>query len=139
MRGHALRVSWFGGKLMARELKTAWGQISISDDVIAAIAGMAAHESYGLIGMASRTFTDGIAELLGMENISKGVEVKVDGEEVRINLFVIVEYGTKVTEVAKNVVEKVRYVVEAMTGLKVADVKITVQGVRVNSVGKDKR
>lgn len=124
---------------MARELKTELGQISISDDVIAAIAGIAAHESYGLVGMASRTFTDGIAELLGMENVSKGVEVKVDGEEVKINLFVIVEYGTKVTEVAKNVVEKVRYVVEAMTALKVADVRITVQGVRVGGDRKDKR
>lgn len=124
---------------MARELKTELGQITISDDVIAAISGMAAHESYGLVGMASRTFTDGIAELLGLENISKGVEVKVDGEIVRINLFVIVEYGTRVTEVAKNVIEKVKYVVEAMTGLTVAEVKITVQGVRVGNGGKEKR
>ena len=58
---------------MARELSTELGQITISDDVIAAIAGMAAHESYGLVGMASRTFTDGIAELLGLENISKEI------------------------------------------------------------------
>ncbi|HQJ24458.1 MAG TPA: Asp23/Gls24 family envelope stress response protein [Bacillota bacterium] len=124
---------------MARELSTELGQITISDDVIAAIAGMAAHESYGLVGMASRTFTDGIAELLGLENISKGVEVKIDGEHVRINLFVIVEYGTRVTEVAKNVIDKVKYVVEAMTGLNVAEVKITVQGVRVGNGGKEKR
>ena len=89
--------------------------------------------------MASRTFTDGIAELLGLENISKGVEVKIDGEHVRINLFVIVEYGTRVTEVAKNVIDKVKYVVEAMTGLNVAEVKITVQGVRVGNGGKEKR
>ena len=124
---------------MARELSTELGQITISDDVIAAIADMAAHESYGLVGMASRTFTDGIAELLGLENISKGVEVKIDGEHVRINLFVIVEYGTRVTEVAKNVIDKVKYVVEAMTGLNVAEVKITVQGVRVGNGGKEKR
>ncbi|HOA15001.1 MAG TPA: Asp23/Gls24 family envelope stress response protein [Bacillota bacterium] len=124
---------------MARELKTALGQITISDDVIAAISGMAAHESYGLVGMASRTLTDGIADLLGIENISKGVEVKIDGDQVKINLFVIVEYGTRVTEVAKNVIDKVKYVVEAMTGLSVSEVKITVQGVRVGNGGKEKR
>jgi len=124
---------------MARELKTALGQITISDDVIAAISGMAAHESYGLVGMASRTLTDGIADLLGIENISKGVEVKIDGEQVKINLFVVVEYGTRVTEVAKNVIDKVKYVVEAMTGLGVSEVKITVQGVRVGNGGKEKR
>ncbi len=124
---------------MARELKTALGQITISDDVIAAISGMAAHESYGLVGMASRTLTDGIADLLGIENISKGVEVKIDGEQVKINLFVVVEYGTRVTEVAKNVIDKVKYVVEAMTGLSVSEVKITVQGVRVGNGGKEKR
>jgi len=124
---------------MARELKTALGQITISDDVIAAISGMAAHESYGLVGMASRTLTDGIADLLGIENISKAVEVKIDGDQVKINLFVIVEYGTRVTEVAKNVIDKVKYVVEAMTGLSVSEVKITVQGVRVGNGGKEKR
>lgn len=124
---------------MARELRTELGQISISDDVIAAISGMAAHESYGLVGMASRTLTDGIADLLGIENISKGVEVKVDGEQVKINLFVVVEYGTRVTEVAKNVIDKVKYVVEAMTGLSVSEVKITVQGVRVGNGRKEKR
>lgn len=124
---------------MARELKTALGQITISDDVIAAISGMAAHESYGLVGMASRTLTDGIADLLGIENISKGVEVKIDGEQVKINLFVVVEYGTRVTEVAKNVIDKVKYVVEAMTGLSVSEVKITVQGVRVGNGRKEKR
>ncbi|HOG52428.1 MAG TPA: Asp23/Gls24 family envelope stress response protein [Bacillota bacterium] len=124
---------------MARELKTALGQITISDDVIAAISGMAANESYGLVGMASRTLTDGIADLLGIENISKGVEVKIDGDQVKINLFVIVEYGTRVTEVAKNVIDKVKYVVEAMTGLSVSEVKITVQGVRVGNGGKEKR
>ncbi|MGE5592537.1 MAG: Asp23/Gls24 family envelope stress response protein [Betaproteobacteria bacterium] len=124
---------------MGKDVSTELGQITISDEVIALIAGMAATECYGLVGMASRNIQDGIAELLGMENLSRGVEVKLDGDEVVIELYIIVEYGTKITEVAQNVMDKVRYVVESMTGLKVAQVNITVQGVRVTHVRTDKR
>ncbi|MDI6637669.1 MAG: Asp23/Gls24 family envelope stress response protein [Bacillota bacterium] len=124
---------------MGKDVSTELGQITISDEVIALIAGMAATECYGLVGMASRNIQDGIAELLGMENLSRGVEVKLAGDEVVIDLYIIVEYGTKITEVAHNVMDKVRYVVESMTGLKVARVNITVQGVRVTHVRQDKR
>ncbi|MCR4401920.1 MAG: Asp23/Gls24 family envelope stress response protein [Firmicutes bacterium] len=124
---------------MGRDVSTELGQITISDEVIALVAGMAATECYGLVGMASRNIQDGIAELLGVENLSRGVEVKLAGDEVVIDLYIIVEYGTKITEVAQNVMDKVRYVVESMTGLKVARVNITVQGVRVTHVRQDKR
>ncbi|NLG79164.1 MAG: Asp23/Gls24 family envelope stress response protein [Firmicutes bacterium] len=124
---------------MGKDVSTELGQITISDEVIALIAGVAATECYGLVGMASRNIQDGIAELLGMENLSRGVEVKLAGDEVVIDLYIIVEYGTKITEVAHNVMDKVRYVVESMTGLKVARVNITVQGVRVTHVRQDKR
>ncbi|MBC7083998.1 MAG: Asp23/Gls24 family envelope stress response protein [Firmicutes bacterium] len=124
---------------MGKDVSTELGQITISDEVIALIAGMAATECYGLVGMASRNIQDGIAELLGMENLSRGVEVKLAGDEVVIDLYIVVEYGTKITEVAHNVMDKVRYVVESMTGLKVARVNITVQGVRVTHVRQDKR
>ncbi|MDI7246360.1 MAG: Asp23/Gls24 family envelope stress response protein [Bacillota bacterium] len=124
---------------MGKDVSTELGQITISDEVIALVAGMAATECYGLVGMASRNIQDGIAELLGMDNLSRGVEVKLAGDEVSIDLYIIVEYGTKITEVAHNVIDKVRYVVESMTGLKVAKVNITVQGVRVTHVRQDKR
>ncbi|MGE5587505.1 MAG: Asp23/Gls24 family envelope stress response protein [Clostridia bacterium] len=124
---------------MGKDVSTELGQITISDEVIALVAGMAATECYGLVGMASRNIQDGIAELLGVENLSRGVEVKLAGDEVVIDLYIIVEYGTKITEVAQNVMDKVRYVVESMTGLKVARVNITVQGVRVTHVRQDKR
>lgn len=126
-------------RFMGKDVSTELGQITISDEVIALIAGMAATECYGLVGMASRNIQDGIAELLGMENLSRGVEVKLAGDEVVIDLYIVVEYGTKITEVAHNVMDKVRYVVESMTGLKVARVNITVQGVRVTHVRQDKR
>lgn len=120
-------------------MSTELGQIKITDDVIAVIAGIAATECYGLVGMASRNIQDGIAELLGRDNLSRGVEVHLDGDEVTIDLYIIVEYGTRITEVAHNVIEKVRYVVETMTGLKVSRVNIAVQGVRVGDHRQERR
>lgn len=123
---------------MGRAMSTELGEITIADDVIAAIAGMAATECYGLVGMASRTITDGIAELLGRDNIARGVEVHIEGDDVRINLYIIVEYGTRITEVASNVMDKVKYVLENTTGLSVSEVNVNVHGVRVGAGGKER-
>jgi uncharacterized alkaline shock family protein YloU len=124
---------------MGKEMSTEYGQICISDDVIATISGIAATECYGLVGMASRNLQDGISELVGMDNLQRGVEVQLDGDEVRITLHIIVEYGTRITEVAHNVMDKVRYVVESMTGLRVTGVDIEVKGVRVRAHSKEAR
>lgn len=116
---------------MGKEMTNEYGQINISDEVIGIIAGMAATECYGLVGMASRSFQDGIAELLGREHLARGVDVALDGDRVTIDLYIIVQYGTKISEVAHNVMDKVRYSVESLLGLKVEQVNIHVQGVRV--------
>lgn len=116
---------------MSRDWETALGCISVSEEVIATIAGVAATECYGIVGMASNKFKDGIAEMLGRENLSRGVEVMLDQNRVAIVLNIIVGYGTKISEVAHNVIGKVRYSVESLTGLQVTDVKINVQGVKV--------
>ncbi len=125
--------------MMGKEISTELGQITIADEVIAAIAGMAATECYGLVGMASRNFTDGIAELLGMDNIARGVEVDVQGDNATIDLYIIVEYGTRITEVANNVMDKVKYILETTTGLNVPEVNVTVHGVRVGAGGKERQ
>jgi uncharacterized alkaline shock family protein YloU len=121
---------------LGKDMSTQLGQINISDEVIAIIAGISAMECYGLVGMASRNIQDGIAELLGRDNLSRGVEVKLSGDDVSIELYIIVEYGTRITEVARNVMDKVKYVVESMTGLRVDRVNIVVQGVRVGSASE---
>ncbi len=118
---------------MGQELSNNLGKISISKEVIAIIAGLAAVECYGLVGMASQTLQDGLAELVGRENLSKGVSVKSDGDEVIIDLFIIVEYGVNITEVANNVLGKVDYTIEKMTGVKPAKININVQGVRIGA------
>lgn len=118
---------------MAQELKNTMGRISLSEEVIATIAGVAATECYGVVGMASTKIKDGIAELLGRENLSRGVEVELSDSIADITLYVVVGYGTKISEVAHNVVDKVKYTIESTTGLKVRNVNVRVQGVKVGN------
>jgi uncharacterized alkaline shock family protein YloU len=117
---------------MSIEIATPLGQIEITNEVIATIAGVAAMDCYGLVGMASRSqLKDGITELLGRENLAKGVEVRTEHGEVVIDMYIIVGYGTKISEVAHNVQSKVKYTLDQLLGLKVNKVNIYVQGVRL--------
>lgn len=119
---------------VAIQLDTEYGHIDISEEAIAVIAGSAAMECYGLVGMASRKqFKDGIAELLGRENLARGVEVNLENNRLAIYLYIIVSYGTKISEVAHNIQQKVKYVLSEVVGLEVAEVGVVVQGVRVSS------
>jgi uncharacterized alkaline shock family protein YloU len=111
--------------------KTEIGNVSISEEVIATIAGAAATECYGLVGMASTKLKDGIAQLLGREDLKKGVEVSINGDEVVLNIFIVVGYGINIAEVARNVMERVKYNVEKQTGLIVKNINVNVQGVKV--------
>ncbi|HHV57063.1 MAG TPA: Asp23/Gls24 family envelope stress response protein [Firmicutes bacterium] len=119
---------------MLSENRNEFGNIAIGDEVIATLAGAAAMECYGLVGMASRRITDGFVELLGRDNWSRGVEVKLEEDRVYVTLHIIVSYGVRISEVAKNVMEKVKYAVESVTGLKVARVDVYVQGVQLSQV-----
>ncbi|HHV46196.1 MAG TPA: Asp23/Gls24 family envelope stress response protein [Tissierellia bacterium] len=114
----------------ARE-KNQFGYIDIDDNVIATIAGLSAMESYGIVGMASKNATDGFFELLKRDNLSKGVKIYSDKNEVIIDLHVILQYGIKISVVAENIIEKVKFNVENLTGLKVKKVNVYVQGIRV--------
>jgi uncharacterized alkaline shock family protein YloU len=116
---------------MAAKKTNSLGEIIISDEVLAMLAGISAMECYGIVGMASKRATDGIVELLGFHNLSRGVRVQTQGEEIYINLFIIVEYGISISTVAKNVMETVKYNVENFTGMTVKRVDILVEGVRV--------
>lgn len=113
-------------------LQTQLGAIIIVDDVIATAAGLAAMDCYGLVGMASRRqVKDSLTELLGWENPGRGVEVRITGETVEVDLYIIVSYGVNIYEVAQNVREKVCYVLQNTVGVEVHKVNIFVQGVRV--------
>ncbi|QGQ46896.1 Asp23/Gls24 family envelope stress response protein [Metabacillus sediminilitoris] len=117
---------------MSIELKTMYGQIDISNEVIATIAGGAAIDCYGIVGMASKNqIKDGLTEILRKENFSRGVIVRQDDESINIDMYIIVSYGTKISEVAHNVQTKVKYTLDQTVGLAVDSVNIFVQGVRV--------
>ncbi len=110
--------------------KNEFGNINISEEVISTIAGAATVECYGLVGMAAVNLKDGLAEILGKEDLKRGVEVQINGQEVVLNLYIIVGYGVNIAEVARNVMERVKYSVEKQTGLKVNHINVNVQGVR---------
>lgn len=107
---------------------TEQGQVRISDDVVSTIASMAASEVDGVAGM-SGGLVSGLTEMLGKRNPSRGVRVEVGERATIIDLYLMVDYGVRIPTVAQRVQEKVKQVVEDMTGLKVAAVNIHIQGV----------
>ncbi len=117
---------------MSIKMKTELGEIDISKDVVAIIAGGAAVDCYGIVGMASqKQLKDGLTDLLRKENFSRGVVIREEEDEVHIDMYIIVVYGTKISEVAHNVQTKVKYQLQQMLGLKVDSVNILVQSVKV--------
>jgi uncharacterized alkaline shock family protein YloU len=123
---------------MSVEMSTALGRIDVSSEVIATIAGGAAIDCYGLIGMASRkALKDGFTELLGRENLSRGVDVREQDNKIDIDLHIIVNYGVKISEIARNVQTKVKYTLEQTLGLQVNAVNVLVQGVRVTETKEE--
>ncbi len=106
------------------------GKITFNNDVIATIAGLSTMDVEGVAGM-SGGFTAGVVELLGRKNMTKGVKVEVGEEECAIDLNIIVQYGARIPEVCNNIQKEVRKGIETMTGLRVVEINIHVQGVQV--------
>src|SRR6266487_1754609 len=113
-----------GSLRSAREL----GRIEVFPAVVGAIAGHAALECYGIKGMAARGLRDGVALLL-RENLHRGVEVREVDSQLAIDVYVVVQYGVRITEVAHNLKSAVRFEVERATGVPVGEVNVFVQGV----------
>ena len=112
----------------AEDLVDDVGDIHIADEVISIVAGLAAQEVPGVLSM-SGGLTDGINRFLGKDNASKGVRLKFNGKTVTANVYVNVEYGCCIPEVALEVQEKVKDAIEAMTGYDVQFVDVNVEGV----------
>lgn len=110
---------------------TGIGLVSVSEEVILKVAGYAALECYGIVGMASKRTTDGIVQLLGLENLARGVRVHLNEESVDVELYIIVEYGISISAVAATLIDTVKYKVEHLTGAKVNKVNVSVEDIRV--------
>lgn len=120
------------------EIKTENEGIQISSDVVAVIAGVAVSEVQGVSGM-SGGFAGGITEVLsGKKNLAKGIKVDIDEDTAKIDVNIIVEYGSRIPDVAFEIQNRVKKSVENMTGLKVEEVNVHVQGVNTDAVMNEK-
>lgn len=122
--------------ILIRDEQTGLGSIKIADEVVRIIAGLAATEVQGVAGMSSGV-VGGIAEMLGRKNMSKGVKVEVGEREAAVDMFVVVEYGTRIPDVAAKIQENVKKAIENMTGLTVVEVNVNVQGVAFSHEAKE--
>lgn len=117
---------------MAVKIKTQYGNIDIANNVIATVVGGAATDIYGIVGMASKNqIRDNVNEILKRENFARGVVVRQEDNGVAIDVYIIVGYGTKISEVCRNVQDNVKYNLETMLGVTANSVNVYVQGVRV--------
>lgn len=116
-------------------VKTEMGSIQIAPEVIEIIAGLATVEIPGVAGM-SGGFAGGIAELLGRKNLSKGVKVEVGQLEAAVDVSIIIEYGTRIPEVAASIQRNVKNAIESMTGLTVVEVNVHVHDVHFKAAEK---
>lgn len=116
---------------MKGKMNTEMGSIVIDREVLAKYAGSAATECFGVVGMASVNVRDGVTKLLKRENLSRGVNVSIADNRLRIQLHVIVAYGVSIRAVAQNILDNVRCRVETYSGMTVDNISVIVEGVRV--------
>ena len=113
--------------------KTGLGQINITDDAIATLAGTTVNECYGVVGMISKNYIkDGYSALLKKENYSKGVVIKNNKNGLQIDVYVVVSYGVKISEVVNGLQERVKYALEKSLNVDVDMVNVHVEGIAVN-------
>ena len=116
---------------MKGRVSTDFGEIMISEDVIATYAGSVAVECFGIVGMAAVNMKDGLVKLLKRDSLKHGINVRIEENKISIDFHVIVSYGISISTVAGNLIENVRYKVEAFTGMEVEKIHVLVEGVRV--------
>ncbi len=112
-------------------------EINVANDVVATIAGMAVAKVDGVAKMAGG-FTEGLKAISGKKQMSRGIKVESDGDNVKIEINIIVKYGVNIREVGKNIQDRVKEEVENMTGNKVERVVVNVQGVKVDDAEEEK-
>ncbi len=116
---------------MIGKTENAYGNIIFDEAVIARIAATVATGSYGVVGMAHRSTSEGVANLLRGETASKGAKVFInESNELTIHLHIVTQYGLNITAIAESIIHNVRYQVNQMTGFPVKEVIIHVESIR---------
>ena len=106
------------------------GNIKIADDVVKTISAKAAQDVSGVYKLAGGV-ADEVSKMLGKKRLTNGVKVEVGEKECSVEIYIIVEYGYQISEVAQNVQKNVLTAVSTMTGLKVVEVNVFVQDVKI--------
>ena len=118
---------------MTNDESTPLGSIQIAPRAIASIAYHAALQSYGVVGLASKNLVEGWAQAL-VKDPTHGVEVHYDGQNIKIDLYIVVEYGTRIKSVANSVSNTVRFKVEKSIGMPVSEVNVHIRGLRISNL-----
>lgn len=121
-----------GNFKMAVKITGEYGDAYISNNVIAQVAGAVATKCYGVVGMASRSKKDGLVNLLRGDSMTKGIKIDAEDKGIIVEMNIIVEYGTNISTVCKSVVNRTKYTLEQNVGLKVNQVRVKVEGIRVD-------
>ena len=118
---------------MTVKINTKDGQIELTDEVIATVVGGAATEIFGVVGMASKNaIKDNFQALLGKENFSKGVFVKTtEAGTIAVDVYTVLSYGTKISEVSKNIQERVKFSLENQLGITTDTVNVYIQNIKI--------
>jgi uncharacterized alkaline shock family protein YloU len=106
------------------------GSVEVSPRVVAVLAARAAGDCYGIVGMSARGLRDGLAELLNRDNAERGIELRVSDEGLSVELYVVVDHGVRILEVAHNLMSAVAYSLEKHLSVPVLEVNVNVQGIR---------
>lgn len=107
------------------------GEVKIADEVVAIVAGLAATEVEGVSSMAGN-ITNEIVSKLGMRNLSKGIQIEVENDEIRVSIAINIAYGYNIPEVSAKVQDKIASAIENMTGLHVTEVNVRIASVDMN-------
>lgn len=119
---------------MAAKIENNYGDIVISNSVIANIAGAVANNCYGVVGMAVRNAKDGLVSLVKSSNYSKGIKITVEENMLTIDIHIMVQYGVNLTAICESIMHNVKYQVSNMTGFEVKEVNVYVESMRATSV-----
>lgn len=117
---------------MKGRMNTGLGEITINTDVIATYAGSVAVECFGIVGMAAVNMKDGLVKLLRRkDSLKNGINVELNDNKISLDFHVIVAYGVSIRAVSDNLIDNVKYKLEAFTGIEIENINIMVEGVRV--------
>ena len=130
---HQLRKSCSFTEVMMNGEDTPIGSIHVSQRAVATIAYQAALESYGVVGLAPKNLINGLTNVL-VKDPTHGVEVHYDGENINIDVYIVIEYGTRIKSVASSVANTVRFHVEKALGMPVNQVNVHVNGLRISDL-----